>query len=71
MLGQQFDRYFSISKECPYGTLLGDGLCDDESNNAECNFDGGDCCGDCINTDHCSECHCHDESAPTLDLSCK
>ncbi|CAN0333889.1 unnamed protein product, partial [Scytosiphon promiscuus] len=23
---------------------MGDGRCDDENNNAECGFDGGDCC---------------------------
>ena len=27
--------------------LVGDGYCNDELNIAECNFDGGDCCGHC------------------------
>ena len=27
--------------------LAGDGHCNDEMNTAECNFDGGDCCGPC------------------------
>ena len=27
--------------------LVGDGHCNDEMNTAECNFDGGDCCGHC------------------------
>ena len=27
--------------------LVGDGYCNDEMNTAECNFDGGDCCGHC------------------------
>ena len=27
--------------------LVGNGYCDDEMNIAECNFDGGDCCGQC------------------------
>ena len=48
-----------------------DGYCHDETNIPECNFDWGDCCGECINTDHCVECVCHAASAPTLDLSCK
>ena len=26
--------------------------------NQECNFDGGDCCGSCINTQFCTECYC-------------
>ena len=38
--------------------LLGDGYCDDEANNENCNFDGGDCCGPCINTKYCIECEC-------------
>ncbi len=25
--------------------LIGDGMCDDQNNNAECNYDGGDCTG--------------------------
>ena len=24
---------------------IGDGYCDDTANNANCNYDGGDCCG--------------------------
>ena len=38
--------------------FIGDGFCDDENNNEECNWDGGDCCGDNINTDYCSVCAC-------------
>ena len=30
--------------------LVGDGYCQDLTNTAECNFDGGDCCGSCILT---------------------
>ena len=25
--------------------LVGNGFCDEEINNSECNYDGGDCCG--------------------------
>ena len=25
--------------------MVGDGICNDETNNLECNYDGGDCCG--------------------------
>ena len=38
--------------------LIGDGYCQDEINIAECHFDGGDCCGPCINKEKCSECSC-------------
>ena len=34
-------------------------VCNDEYNHESCNFDGGDCCLDCIVTDFCSECLCH------------
>ena len=38
--------------------MVGDGFCNDETNIVECNFDGGDCCGSCINRDHCIHCTC-------------
>ena len=44
---------------CDNITLVGDGLCNDETNTRVCNYDGGDCCLDLINTDHCSECNCY------------
>ena len=31
----------------------------------ECNYDGGDCCGDNINSDYCTECLCLDDSGVT------
>ena len=37
---------------------MGDGYCNDESNTFECNYDGGDCCGPCVNTNFCKECLC-------------
>ena len=41
--------------------MVGDGVCNDETNTAVCNYDGGDCCLNVINTDHCSECTCYFE----------
>ena len=38
--------------------MIGDGYCHDYTNNRHCSFDGGDCCGACTNTEHCSECKC-------------
>ena len=39
-------------------SLIGDNYCDDENNNEECNWDGGDCCGDNVNTEYCDFCDC-------------
>ena len=44
--------------ECPNPGWIGDGYCDDVTNNQYCNYDGGDCCGAAINTQYCSECQC-------------
>ena len=35
----------------------------DENNNEECGWDGGDCCGDNVNTQYCSACECLDPNA--------
>ena len=32
-----------LYKDCSHTELVANGVCNDESNNAECNFDGGDC----------------------------
>ena len=39
-------------------SYIGDKECDDVTNNAECNFDGGDCCMDVVSTEYCTECIC-------------
>ena len=39
--------------------MVGNGFCNDETNNPECNYDGGDCCAMNANTNSCSECNCH------------
>ena len=46
--------------ECAVPVWAGDNFCDDENNNPECGFDGGDCCD---NTgegwdNYCSLCEC-------------
>ena len=43
---------------CGSPNWVGDNFCDDENNNAECGFDGGDCCGDDVNTQYCNACEC-------------
>ena len=43
---------------CNQTFKISNGYCNDETNVAECGFDGGDCCGSCINTDFCENCNC-------------
>ena len=46
---------------------IGDGYCDDGANNADCGYDGGDCCGDVVYTEFCDECICHPTNAKPTD----
>merc|ERR1712193_365641 len=46
------------STGCGSPQWQGDNFCDDENNNAECAFDGGDCCGDDVNETYCNACEC-------------
>ena len=39
---------------------IGDTYCDDETNNAGCDFDGGDCCGINVNINWCTQCICYE-----------
>jgi hypothetical protein len=41
-----------------YHPLVGNGFCDDDTNVAECDYDGGDCCGYSVTSEHCTECIC-------------
>ena len=41
---------------------MGNGICNDDANTADCNYDGGDCCLFPVNTDHCSSCICQHET---------
>ena len=43
---------------CLFPENVSDGYCHDYNNNIECGFDGGDCCGSCINKEYCSGCEC-------------
>ena len=38
--------------------MVGDGYCNDETNNIHCNFDGGDCCYTYVVKSFCSLCKC-------------
>ena len=37
--------------------MVGNGFCNDDTNIAECDYDGGDCCH-CVFTEHCEDCAC-------------
>ena len=37
---------------------IGDQICDDENNISDCQYDGGDCCMDPMDTSYCSVCEC-------------
>ena len=44
---------------------IGNGYCEDETNNEGCSYDGGDCCGTNVNSDFCTDCTCLE------DLNCE
>ena len=47
---------------CHASGTVGDGYCDDHVNNAECNYDGGDSCGQAnVNTQNCADCICYSQ----------
>ena len=48
----------------------GDGICDDQNNHGGCNYDGGDCCGDNVDTYLCTQCQCLEEEAPLPEGKC-
>ena len=50
---------FCLVPGCAYVALVGNGFCNDETNNVDCNYDGGDCCVLNASTNYCSECGCH------------
>ena len=44
---------------CEENLWVEDGFCDDLSNVLLCDYDGGDCCLDLIQSDYCDDCICH------------
>ena len=52
-----------------YAHYKGDGSCDDMLNNCGCDYDGGDCCGNFVDTSHCRKCECLDPNfVPTATI---
>ena len=58
-----FNIFFSV---CEFPSWIGDGWCDDETNNEVCEWDGGDCCGDNVNNLFCNVCRCNYSFIPDL-----
>ena len=56
--GELYIMCLLVDLGCDLIKLVGDGVCNDETNTANCNFDGGDCCLNVINKEYCSECTC-------------
>ena len=54
---------YHLHEGCPlkHTWLVGNGYCFDATNNANCNFDGGDCCNPNANTDWCQDCICYED----------
>ena len=44
--------------ECGLTAYVGDGYCQDLTNNAICDYDGGDCCNETSFFDICDICTC-------------
>merc|ERR1712111_17429 len=57
-------EYFATTEDptanCFAPHWIGDGYCDDDNNNADCGFDGGDCCDNEMSgwDNYCSDCAC-------------
>ena len=49
---------------------IGDAYCDDENNNMDCSYDGGDCCGCNVNIEVCNVCVCLDPNASGGSTTC-
>jgi hypothetical protein len=55
-----YDTTAAPVSACGYPSWVGDMTCDDANNNAECGYDGGDCCGEHNTYTYCSICQCLD-----------
>jgi hypothetical protein len=54
------------AKQCPEPSEQGDGFCEDSLNIDVCDFDGGDCCLEIIDSHFCTECLCKSHQRPTV-----
>ena len=49
-----------VASDCAKPKFVGDGYCDDDNNNAGCDWDNGDCCGASNIYQYCDDCACLD-----------
>ena len=58
--------YYSISLACGSPQWANDIWCDDQNNNAACNYDGGACCNNTFSgwNVFCNACQCLDPNPP-------
>ena len=63
-IGRTFNFEIFLAPDCWYPAYFADTYCDDDNNNAECNYDGGDCCNNDKDgwNNFCSACDCKDPS---------
>ncbi len=63
--GKSFSTLHLQFIDCPGDLIhdwIADGFCDDDTNIAECDYDGGDCCNMHADFDYCTECFCFEQS---------
>ena len=53
--------FYLTFQGCETPGLVYDHYCHDHVNTAECNYDGGDCCGPNVNTYGCADCICYSQ----------
>ena len=61
IISQQYSLCFFSITDCYDPSGIGDGICDDYSNNKACNYDQGDCCTG-IKGVLCNICECKQSS---------
>ena len=55
---------YLIFPDCQYERLIGNGICNPEANNEDCQYDGGDCCyADCK---VCSDGNCNSDTSKCI-----
>ena len=67
--GSSIDCCYPCYSSCGNPYWKGDNSCDDQNNNCGCEWDGGDCCGDNVNTEWCSACQCLDPNFQSSKMS--
>ena len=53
--------FYLTFQGCQSPGPVNNGYCEDHVNNAECNYDGGDCCGPNVQTSKCADCICYSQ----------